>query len=63
MASWSYASCTVPTPRSANLVAVWPVRCSIGVAANRASTRLPTAFAAPGPVLLKNAPSLPVTRA
>ena len=30
MPSWSYASCTVPTPRSAYFVAVWPVMCSTG---------------------------------
>ena len=56
-------SCTVPVSRSMNFVAVWPVMCSTGEPAKRASTSPGTALAAPGPVEEKITPSPPETRA
>ena len=55
--SWSYGSCTGPMARSTYFVEVWPVMCSTGDPANRASIRPPIVFAAPGPVEEKITPS------
>ena len=56
-------SCRKPSPLSTSARSTLLVTCSTGDDADHASPSAPRVFAAPGPVLVKQTPGLPVARA
>ena len=56
-------SCRKPSPLSTSARSTLLVTCSTGDDADHASPNAPSVLAAPGPVLVKHTPGLPVARA